>query len=322
MHVLASDFFKQEKNYMKLVHKGHMNRTARWNPLAGMGVLMVLAAIAVPARAQLAITTCNPAMAAPAGSLISTPGNYQVTADLTSVLGDCIVITASNVSLKLNGHIITGPGPASVGINVNPPSGRVDHVGISGPGLIQGFTNGVAMNNTDYSQVSQVTASHNSANGINGAGSAFLAVSSNVLTGNGIWGLLLTNLTNSTISFNEMTGNGISPTAPAAGGMRITGSADTVNNNIAIGNGSTTVPAAFNAGIVIGSTNTRVTSNITDGNVRIGILVLADATSNQIFRNTSSVGNSAADLEDDNTACDSNLWSDNSSFFRNQACVK
>ena len=296
-------------------------KRGRLGPVVLAGILIALAGTAIPAQAAFtSITTCNPAVAAPAGSLINTPGDYSVNQDLASV-GDCILITSSGVSLKLNGHIITGPVGANVGINVNPPSGRVDHVGIQGPGLIRNFLNGITMNNTDYSQVSQVTASANASNGINGAGSTFLTVSSNVLVQNGIWGLLLTNLTNSTVSSNEVTGNGGGLSVPAAGGIRVTGTADTINNNAALGNGSHVGTPSFNAGIVIGTTFSRVTGNVTDGNVLVGILVSSGATSNQIFSNTSSIGNAVNDLEDDNATCDSNLWANNNFLIRSQTCI-
>src|ERR1700690_2558838 len=104
------------------------------------GILIALAGTAVPARAGFtSITKCDPTTAAPTGSLISASGDYQVSADIASASGDCILITVRGVSLKLNGHTISGPVGPGVGINVNPPAGRVDHVTVQGPGVIKGF---------------------------------------------------------------------------------------------------------------------------------------------------------------------------------------
>jgi len=276
-----------------------------------VGILIALAGAAVPAHASFKpIAAC--------GTTISASGDYQVTVDLTFTGTDCITITASQVSLKLNGHAIIG-GLGFVGINIDLPSGRVNHVGIQGPGVIKNWTHGIRFNNTDYSNVQGVTAAQNSLNGILGFGNTFLLVSSNVLVGNGVWGLLLSSPTNSTIQYNEVSGNGGGGFA-AAGGMIIGGATNTVNNNTAIGNGAQVGTPNFNAGIVISATGTRVYSNVTDGNVGPGIEVTG--TGNQIFSNQSSAGNGTFDLQDDNTTCASNLWSNNAFFTRSQTCIQ
>ena len=286
--------------------------------------LVVLAGTAVPAMAGFtSITTCNPTVAAPAGSLISASGDYAVNANLTSASGDCILITVRNVSLKLNGFTITGPNGAGVGVDVLPPSGRVDHVAIQGPGSIQGFTNGITINNADYSQVGQVAATHNLSSGIRGDSDTFLTVSSNVLDGNGVWGLLLTNLTSGTISYNEASGNGGSTSPAAAGGIRITGAANTVNNNVASGNGAQAVSgASFNSGITISANSSRVYSNVTNGNLGPGIQVSSGSTGNLMFNNSSSIGNGTFDLEDDNATCTTDFWSSDVFITRNATCVQ
>jgi hypothetical protein len=280
-------------------------------------VFFGIALLAIPAQAAFTnISTCNEAVPAPAGSWINQPGDYQVTADLATG-SNCIIITASNVSLKLNGHIITGLG-VGIGINVSGPG--LDHVGIEGPGLIKGFMNGVALINTDYSQVNRVTATRNATNGIMSSGSTFLTLGYNITVQNGVWGILVTNLTNSTVAFNEMNGNGT--TSNIAGGLRITGSNNQVNNNQASGNGNQLVAATFNAGLVISANGTRVYNNSTDGNVGPGIEVTLGAANNQIFSNLSSAGN-GVDLLDDNANCGTNVWADNVAFTKSpSSCVK
>jgi hypothetical protein len=84
---------------------------------------------------------------------ISAPGNYVVTADLLPCPNGGIYIQVSNVTVNLNGHIIAGP-PIANGIVVNPGgSPRLNQIGISGPGLIQGFQQGIFIQNSYYVQV-------------------------------------------------------------------------------------------------------------------------------------------------------------------------
>jgi hypothetical protein len=277
---------------------------------------------AIPARAQLtSINTCNPAAAAPAGSLINQPGNYQVSANLTqNGATDCILITANGVSLKLNGHTVQNLALGGNGINVS-GAGRLDHVGIFGPGLVRGFANGVRFANADYSQVSNVTTTQNQTNGITGTGVTFLVVGNNVMGLNGVWGLLLINSLNGTVQYNEMSGNGFGTTG-TVGGLRIaSGSGNTVNNNAVNGNGSQSSPVpVFNGGILIGANSNRVYSNTTNGNLGPGIEVSGGG--NQLFSNTSITGAfSIFDAVDDNALCDSNVWGDNTFVQTSQACV-
>jgi hypothetical protein len=104
------------------------------------GILIALAGTAVPALAVTSLTCAN--------SKIVTPGDYQ----LTSNLACTISISASNVSLALKGYTITAPNNAD-GIDVNlGGAGRLNHVGIQGPGLIAGNgPTGIYIAGTDYS---------------------------------------------------------------------------------------------------------------------------------------------------------------------------
>ncbi|MGA2714078.1 MAG: right-handed parallel beta-helix repeat-containing protein [Bryobacteraceae bacterium] len=292
--------------------------------LAGI-FLIVMAATAAPAQAAFqSITTCNPTVAAPAGSLINAPGDYQLTTNLTqTTIADCILITASNVSLKLNRYQITSTNAASTGsgIDVNPPAGRVSHVGIEGPGLIQGFENGIFFTYADYCQVDLVTAANNSYGGIVGFGVTFLTAVSNVLVRNGNWGLTLGESTGGTIQYNEANGNGAATGGGAGGGIAVKSSiANTLNNNTASANGPQSGLPTYAAGILIDGNSNRVYGNSTDGNILTGIQVTSGS-GNQIFSNTSSVGNGRFDLEDDNVACDSDVWGNNGFFNANRACI-
>jgi len=235
---------------------------------------------------------------------ILAPGNYVVTANLTCPAGDGITITASNVSLNLNGHIITGSGSGD-GIRVAPTSGRLNHVGISGPGLIRTFELGIEVRSSDDAQVSLMTVAGNSA-GVLGADVNRLTIGSNVIARNPNGGLGLSVSVNATVTGNQVVGNGIGI------GFNV-GSGNTFSGNTVSGNSA--------QGIGISANNSRVSSNITNGNGGAGIVVFAGVSGNQIFSNTSSVGNAGFDLRDDNASCDANFWSSNVFFTKNQACV-
>jgi parallel beta-helix repeat protein len=234
---------------------------------------------------------------------ISAPGNYVVAANLTCPAGNGITITASNVSLNLNGHIITGSG-SGVGILVSPTSGRLNHVGISGPGLIRTFTTGIEVSNTDDAQVSLVTVAGNPT-GVMGAEVNRFTVGSNVIARSSIVGLGLQFSINAAVTGNQVVGNG-------RGIVLFSGSANTLSGNTVSGNSV--------VGIGIAEKNSRVSSNITNGN-GTGIEISPGSSGNKIFSNTSSVGNTGFDLEDPNAFCDGNFWSSNVFFTKNQACV-
>jgi parallel beta-helix repeat protein len=137
---------------------------------------------------------------------IAAPGNYVVTANLTCRGDNGITIAGSNVSLNLNGHIITGSG-SGVGIFVSPTSGRLNHVGISGPGLIRTFSTGIEVSNTDDAQVSLVTVAGNLM-GIVGASLNRFTVGSNVIARSINVGLGLQFSINTAVTGNQVVGNG------------------------------------------------------------------------------------------------------------------
>jgi hypothetical protein len=265
------------------------------------------------AYAATPITTCQ---------TIATPGNYFLDADIVATAA-CITINASNVSLALNNHSITGAG-SGIGITVTPAvSGRLDHIGISGPGSIKGFATGITINNVDYVQVSQLVSFGHVSNGINSGGTnTFVTIASNIFTQNGVWGILVT-ADNSSVTGNELAGNGFGTGIHPAGGMKLTGTNDTIANNLALGNGKNPDNTnTLNAGIVVNTIGSQITGNVADGNNGAGIEVQTTASTNQLFKNKA-LGNIGNDLQDDNAACDANSWVDNTFFTRNPAsCVK
>ncbi len=286
------------------------------------GFLIAVSGTAVPVRAVTSITTC--------GFVISSPGNYSLDTDLAACPFDGIKITASGVSLKLNGHTITGVARccfAGIAINrLSPPniypSGRLNHVAVEGPGLIQTFGSGIAVIQTDYAQIALVTAAHN-LDGIDVVDSTFVTVGSNSAVANSYLGIFLGAVGNSVVQFNDVSGNYAGINLDRGGANNGTSFANTLHNNTVNANLGRVSFGLFGNGIEAGagSTASRIYSNVTNGNTGAGILVDSGSTGNQIFSNSSSVGNGTFDLDDDNTSCDSNVWSSNVYFTLNQPCA-
>ena len=257
------------------------------------GALLALTRTAVPALALTSISSC------PAN--ITQPGNYQLTADLVCTVS----ISASNVSLKLNGHIITPPNNAD-GIDVNVSgSERLNHVGIQGPGLITGASDGILIQNADYSQVSLVTIKDSNA-GIYALSNSFLTVGSNVIGGAGAFGIDLLSCTSCVVSGNDTSGGSTGIVLNGAG------AANTVNNNTTNGNNFVGINIAEGTGA-------RVYGNVTNGNRAAGILV--QTTGAQVFSNISALANGTDDLYDTSATCSGNLWSNDVFLTRNASCI-
>jgi hypothetical protein len=304
---MALSRFCKPKNEVNrsLQHRGEQHMTTMDRFL--VVVIATFAGSAIPACAATPVTSCTN---------ITASGNYELTTDLNCGSGGGIFISASNVTLKLNGHIITGSGAdvnAGIGIGIGPFSGRLNHVTISGPGLIQKFTNGIQLTSTDYAQVALVTVAHN-LQGLIADDVTFMTVGSNGFLANKTYGVVLTLATNCTLTQNKVSGNGT--LGLNIGGLVInTGShGATLNANTSDGNGGD--------GIAIFANNSRTYGNSTSGNSGAGIRVGTSFTGNEIFTNTSSVGNGTYDLQDENSACGGNTWADNVFFVPNQSCIR
>ena len=267
-----------------------------------------------PAWAAVPIASCP--------YFISAPGNYVVTADLTcpfiSNMGNAgIVITASNVSVNLNGRTITGfVGREGIKI-MGDREHRVDHVGISGPGLIRNFGTGIVIQDADFVQVSGVTVAGTGAGtalsddqsvfGIFASRSSRLTVGQNVIS-QAFYGVLLDDSVGAAVTGNQVLGNVFGIVVGSGSGNAVTGNTASGNKSIGIllGNGHMLV------------TTSRVASNTTNGNGDAGIAAGTGAFSNQIFSNTS-VGNTGNDLRETHI-CGSNLWSSDTFFTRYGLC--
>ena len=258
---------------------------------------ILVAAAGAFAFAQAPIRTCP--------VTLSSPGNYELTADLTCAGPNAAIsITSSGVSLRLNGHKILAT--SGDGIDVVQFGLRLDHVVIQGPGLItisslNASAYGINFQNTDYSQVSQVT-TVGAFSGVFGFLCNFLTIGSNVMA-RGTIGVGMNRSNSIAVAGNDTSGN-------TDGISFFVGSGNTINNNTSNGNS--------NSGIYLVGSPSRVYGNVTNGNGQYGIY--NQTAGGSIFSNRSAEGNGAYDLYD--VAPCSAAWSDNVFQTSNGACIR
>jgi parallel beta-helix repeat protein len=231
----------------------------------------------VPAASAATTVSC--------GSTISTAGSYALAANCSAG----ITITASDVTLNLNGHTMTGAGGFSDGVVVDDSGGAVRGVTIQGPGKITGYDIGVEIGG-----------------GGGGGGVSGSSVSGLTFTNNA-WGIQLNSGSGNTVSGNTAKDN-------LVGGIVLwaengdTISANAANNNSAIG-----------IDVAVGSTGNTVSDNAAN-NDGFGIVVNPGSTGNTISANDAH-GNPDDDLADLNDACDTNTWTGNTFKTANQTCI-
>ena len=178
----------------------------------------------------LAAVSAGSAMAAPptpvtCGSIITAPGQYVLAGDCT---GFGIIISASDVHLKLDGHTMTGSIIGPSGLDV----GNVSHVHIEGPGTIRSYSGGIDFNTVSDSHVEQVMSVNNQL-GSEIANVTNTHVNNSVFSMNRFIGLYFSNnCTDNHVDNNQTLGNGSIGIQLGAG---VT--SNHVNGNTALGNG-------------------------------------------------------------------------------------
>jgi len=201
---------------------------------------------------------------------------------------------------------------------------RACHVGIEGPGIIQGFSTGIYIKGADSSQVDYVTLRQNLA-GLVAYDVTFLTAASNVIGSNAGDGLTMDGSRSSVVAQNDVSGNGrygiyldcgSVDGCPKVLGVPLRPAKDnTVNNNTANGNGSDGIRIATDP------VSARVYGNVTNGNGSYGIEVGVSGGS-QIFSNTA-LANASGDLKDgDPTPCTINFWGGNVFFNKDPSCIQ
>jgi parallel beta-helix repeat protein len=310
--------------------------------VVGFGVLAVCGGL-VPIASAATAVTC--------GQTISAAGTYVMAADC---MGPGITITASNVTLQLNGHTMTAsPSGTGSGVLVDDSAGPVSGVGITGPGTITEYGPGVQLGNggagVTGSTVSGLTADNNANNGIYlETGATGNTVNSNTANNNLGYGIAVGG-TDNTIKNNTADNND-------PGGILIGGAANTVRDNTADtnsvdgidvdGRGNTVNNNVVNTnnsdGIYVGGSGNAIHDNTTRGNGLTGIETPANdntfynniADNNRVwgialdfgaegntFHDNTALGNGALDLLAF-APCDSNnSWYNNKFRTTNMSCI-
>lgn len=247
------------------------------------------------AAAPTAVTTC--------GTVINTPGSYQLANDLVNCPGDGIDIVSSNVTLILNGHQISGSDNGqelntygiAVGIGV---ATGVSEVQIKGPATVSNFgQGGLGFEGVSFSSVVGVTSTGNkfgfTVNAAFGANNPSLRsvhnkFNGNTAAGNAGHGFTLNGADQNTFRGNEASGNGL---IPQGSGL-----------------------------LLFDATGNIVEGNTFDQNTGAGVLAVAPSGPNNTIRGNTAQGNETFDLEDDNPGC-ANIWQGNTFDTASQSCI-
>ena len=277
---------------------------------------------------------CQPTPVTTCGQVLSVAGEYVLTTDLncTGTPGDYngITITASNVVLHLAGHIIASSDcDTSRNISGIFVAGGIMGVKIDG-GTVIGFNDGIVLSSS-HSRVEGMTVRNACEFGIAVQGEKN-RVETNVVTGSGSDGIILSPATDTVISSNYCSGNKRAGVALSDGAHDNTIADNILNNNggtgegygVAIFNGGNNVVRNNAAnhndfGIRISSAvnptrnpllGNKVVGNTVDGNMKTGIWVeVAGAPS--IITLNKVWGSGETDMLDDSSRCDGNIWRQN-----------
>ena len=155
------------------------------------GGAIVISLLAVPgAPAMAADVSC--------GTVVTT--SITLGSDLGPCPGDALIVGADNITIDLNGHVISGTG-SGAGVRAAQRSGvAVTH------GAIQGFHTGVVYDESTNSTVSKLVLRDN-VRGVNLAGSDGNVVEKNTIANSGLDAIRLGLSVDNVISKNTLSGN-------------------------------------------------------------------------------------------------------------------
>jgi parallel beta-helix repeat protein len=282
-------------------------------PLALLVALPVVLLGVAPAQAATKISSF--------GYVISAPGTYQVTQDLSGS-GTAITVSADNVDLHLGGHTLSGDG-SGAGVDVEGAANiNIHH------GTVQGFYDGIFLNGALNSKVSSVTANRNTSDGIQILNASGNTVTDTATAQNGGVGIYVNQSNGNTVTRNIVDRSyiGISVAGPSSygntvsrntasgnhgAGIRVFASAtqNTVQDNTCNGN---FVGVQLGGDGYGGANRNTIQSNTANLNT-VGIQIELDDTANtgNTLQGNTALTNANADLEDENPGCDSNIWANN-----------
>ena len=253
-------------------------------------------------------------------TVITTSGLWVLDNDLTCT-ATAIYIETNNVTLKLQGHTITGPGGSTTFDGILVSTGTLTftkNVTILGPGTITGFYAGINFFGTEGGGVVDVKATNNfqglylSAD-VQGNNSSNLLVTGNLVQSN-TDGIYVEETVNSVIAGNNVASN------TSSGIWLALGTGTSILGNVSDNNG-------FD-GITIGGVNANFSAsgitlegNTTNSNVNMGIDVLDPGTA-IFFKGNTALSNAVFDISDWNVGCATDTYRSDVFGTANQTCVK
>jgi parallel beta-helix repeat protein len=246
-------------------------------------------------------------------------GDYSLGADLIGCALDGIDILASNVTLHVNGHSISGNGTTSCidrnGIHVGTTLAAlsISMVRVLGTGTITDFFNGLLADNSTGSFVKFVTVTAPNCTRTSNPRGLIISSSSSM------WKLDSNTVNNVGVDGIELDGNDNTVVNNVATQIGAEGIFLSQSSNNAIVNNSSS-NCNFGIALTSGSSNNDIDANTTEGNAVDGILLQSNATSNNINGNKS-FNNGTFDMEDGNFGCDNNKWTGNHFDTANQPCI-
>jgi parallel beta-helix repeat protein len=246
----------------------------------------------VPVAASTPVTAC--------GQELDTAGDYHLVSDLGPCTGPGVVITASDVSLTLAGHTLSGVSSQAgcepqIGVDVRDPATNVRVAG----GTVTGFADGVSL--TAGSRASALRVLDNCGFGILVAG-AGARVDTSLVSGS-VDGIALCNASDALVTSNDVFGNSRYGVLVSCGLGADDG--NQVVQNILRENG---LPGGDGGGIGVfsGSDHHIAGNHLVDNFIGVYLLTTAGTTveGNTAYRN-------ATDLVDDAVDCGSDTWTSN-----------
>jgi parallel beta-helix repeat protein len=272
---------------------------------------------ASPAKAGTAITITQSACPI----VIDQPGTYFLAKDVGPCApgADGIDISASNVTLQLAGHTITGTATAgtcdnALGISIFSSGPMLTNVNVLGSGTINNFALGFDAANSANSSVKFVKVNANCpdlgfAEGfeIDPPGGHW-TLQGNVVQGPGdtTAGIVLFRVNNNTLVLNNVNDS--------------VSIADSSNNVIVNNTASDNFGGIFLITVTLGSNNNQVSANTTSNNQFGGLTIFGGSVGNNISGNKS-FNNTPFDMEDDNPNCGTNTWQGNHFTTASQSCI-
>jgi parallel beta-helix repeat protein len=261
--------------------------------VAGLGLVLGLAAAPQPAAAQALIGSCP--------FTIALPGTYLVSRDLNCPgVEAAIDITADNVILLLGRRSVTGAGTdEGVGIRARGTSeDPIEKLLIRG-GSVEGFFNGLEIANAPGARINQVTVLDNRERGISAESSSGAQLVGNIVRGN-TSGLVLQRCDGCLAQGNRAIANAVRDLSDGIQLQRTAGAR--VEGNVATGNADDGIELRSD------STGNVVRLNVVTGNGRSGIDIADRSTGNRILLNKAT-GNNVDGLGTDGDLSDVNLRS-------------